>query len=71
MQKFTITTLTLTLLATMVVASLLSGIVTMLAGLHEYSLMTLPAAQAAQPNVQAAVDGPVNARTQDHSSAVK
>ena len=67
MQRLTVTTLTLMLLATMVVASLLSGIITMVAGLQEYPLMTLPAAQSAD---QPAVDDPVNAITH-HSSAVK
>jgi hypothetical protein len=65
MQKLTVTTLTLMLLGTMVVASLLSGIITMMAGLHEYSLMTFPAAQASdQPDVRLTVDG----KPQDHSS---
>ena len=68
MQKLTVTTLTLMLLATMVVASLLSGIITMVAGLQEYPLMTLPAAQAAD---RPTVDDPVNAEAQDHSSLAK
>jgi hypothetical protein len=46
MLKLRVTALTLMLLATLVVASLLSGIITMLAGLQEYSLMAFPAAQA-------------------------
>jgi hypothetical protein len=65
MQKLTVTTLTLMLLGTMVVASLLSGIITMMAGLHEYSLMTIPAAQASdQPDARPTVD----AKPQGHSS---
>jgi hypothetical protein len=72
MQKLTVSTLTLMLLATLVVASLLSGIITMIAGLHEYSLMTIPAAQASdQPDARPAVDGGLNAKTQDHRSVAK
>lgn len=72
MQKLTVTTLTLMVLATTVVASLLSGIITMVAGLQEYSLMTFPAAQASdRPDAQPAVDGPVNATTRGHSSVAK
>jgi len=64
MQKLTVTMLTLMVLATLVVASLLSGIITMVAGLHEYSLMVFPAAQASdQPEARPAVDGRVNAAT--------
>jgi hypothetical protein len=60
MQKLTVTTLTLVLLATMIVASVLSGIITMAAGLHEYSLMTIPAAQASdQSDARPAVDSSV------------
>jgi hypothetical protein len=64
MQRVTITTFTLMLLASMVVASLLSGVITMVAGLHEYSLMVFPAAQASdQPDARPAVDDRVNATT--------
>jgi len=58
MQKFRITALTLTLLVTVLVASLFSGIVTMLAELQELSLMAPPAdgvlavQVGAQPKVQ-------------------
>lgn len=72
MQKLTVTTLTLMLLTTMVVVSLLSGVITMIAGLHEDSLMTIPAAQASdQPDARPAVAVPFDAKTQDHSSVAK
>jgi hypothetical protein len=72
MQKLTVTTLTLMLLATMLVASLLSGIITMMAGLQEYPLMTPPAAQASdQLDAQPAIDGPINAASHDRGSVVR
>jgi hypothetical protein len=72
-QKLTITTLTQMFVATLLVTSLLSGIVTMLAGLQEYSLMALPAdgRPAMQARNQPETRSAVDATSQDHGFALK